>query len=85
MGGEGGVDNTSTTTLTFSSDDVAYANTVQDVSFRINDIDNGTYEDDHIDIVTVRAYDAAGNLIPVVITAESNLQIINGNTVTGGV
>ncbi len=85
LGGEGGVDNTSTTTLTFSSDDVAYANTVQDVSFRINDIDNGTYEDDHIDIVTVRAYDAAGNLIPVVITAESNLQIINGNTVTGGV
>ena len=84
-GGEGGVDNTSTTTLNFSSNNVAYANTVQDVSFRINDIDNGTDADDHIDIVTVRAYDAAGNLIPVTITAESNLQIINGNTVTGGV
>ena len=84
-GGEGGVDNTSTTTLTFTSDDVAYADEVQDVSFRINDIDNGTDADDHIDIVTVRAYDADGNEVPVTITAESNLQIINGNTVTGGV
>ncbi len=85
LGGEGGVDNTSTTTLTFASDDAAYGDEVQDVSFRINDIDNGTDADDHIDIVTVRAYDADGNEVPVTITAESSAQIIDGNTVTGGV
>ncbi len=85
LGGEGGIDNTSTTTLTFASDDAAYGDEVQDVSFRINDIDNGSDADDHIDIVTVRAYDADGNEVPVTITAESAAQIINGNTVTGGV
>ena len=85
LGGEGGVDNTSTTSLTFASDDAAYGDEVQDVSFRINDIDNGTDADDHIDIVTVRAYDADGNEVAVTITPESNLQIVNGNTVTGGV
>ncbi|MCK0122749.1 Ig-like domain-containing protein [Loktanella sp. F6476L] len=85
LGGEGGVDNTSTTTLSFASNDVAYGDEVQDVSFRINDIDNGTDADDHIDIVTVRAYNAAGEEIAVTITAESGAQIINGNTVTGGV
>ncbi|WP_458790512.1 Hint domain-containing protein [Yoonia sp. MH D7] len=85
LGGEGGVDNTSTTTLTFNSGDVAYGDEVQDVSFRINDIDFGTRSDNHLDIVTVRAYDANGNEVPVTISAESNAQLINGNTVTGGV
>ncbi|MEJ6398959.1 Ig-like domain-containing protein, partial [Yoonia sp. 208BN28-4] len=85
LGGEGGVDNTSTTTLTFSSDDSAYGDEVQNVSFRINDIDNGTDADDHIDIVTVRAFDADGNAVAVTITPENGAQVVNGNTVTGGV
>ena len=81
-GGEGGVDNTSTTTLTFDSTDDKYGDEVQDVSFRINDIDKGPTKDFHQDIVTIRAYDADGNEIPVVFTAEGG-QIISGNTITG--
>ncbi len=82
QGGEGGVDNTSTTTLDFASSNALYADQVSDVSFRINDIDIGDYYDNHIDIVTVRAYDANGNLVPVTLTASGN-QSISGNTATG--
>ncbi|MBZ4022935.1 hypothetical protein CKO11_10735 [Rhodobacter sp. TJ_12] len=81
-GGEGGVDNTSTTTLTFGATDAAYAGTVSDVTFRINDLDIGTAADYHQDIVTVRAYDADGNLLDVTYTFEGG-QTVSGNTVTG--
>jgi len=81
-GGEGGVDNTSTTTLTFASTAAGYASAVTDVDFRINDVDVGTSCDYHKDIVTVRAYDAAGNLLPVTYTVEG-AQTVSGRTVTG--
>jgi Ca2+-binding RTX toxin-like protein len=81
-GGEGGVDNTSTTTLTFDSTDAEYGDEVQNVSFRINDIDVGPTKDYHQDIVTIRAYDADGNEVPVVYTTSGG-QIISGNTITG--
>ncbi|MTJ04268.1 MAG: type I secretion protein [Sediminimonas qiaohouensis] len=83
-GGEGGVDATSTTTLSFSSTDSAYADEVSNVSFRINDIDRGTYEDNHTDIVTVLAYDADGNAVDVSFTTSGG-QSIDGNTLTGEV
>ena len=54
--------NTSTTSLSFTSTNADYASAVTDVSFRINDVDVGTSCDYHQDIVTVRAYDAQGNL-----------------------
>ena len=80
-GGEGGVDNTSTTTLNFASTDPLYGDEVQNVSFRLNDLDIGTSYDFHIDIVTIRAFDAAGNPVSVSFTPEGG-QTISGNTIT---
>ncbi|SOB97771.1 Ca2+-binding RTX toxin-like protein [Rhodobacter sp. JA431] len=81
-GGEGGIDNTSTTTLTFASTDEDYASAVTDVTFRINDVDIGNSSDYHEDIVTVRAYDADGNLLDVTYEVGGS-QTVSGNTVTG--
>ncbi|MGH1454785.1 MAG: Ig-like domain-containing protein [Paracoccaceae bacterium] len=80
-GGEGGIDNTSTTTLNFSSTNALYGDEVSDVSFRINDLDRGTSHDNHQDIVTIRAYDADGNLVPVTLTTTGGATI-SGNTAT---
>ncbi|GKY88985.1 Ig-like domain-containing protein [Sinisalibacter aestuarii] len=82
LGGEGGWDNTSTTTLSFSSTDDAYGDEVQNVAFRLNDVDVGNYHDNHIDRVTIRAYDAEGNAVAVVLT-PTGVQNVSGNTVTG--
>ena len=57
---------------------------VQNVRFRISDIDginDGTYF--FQDILTIRAYDANGNEVPVTITGGSNLTV-SGNTITAG-
>jgi hypothetical protein len=82
-GGTGSLpDNTLTTTVDFSSTDSDYSDEVSNVNFRINDLDVGTSYDDHIDIVTIRAYDAAGNEVPVNISAPSSIDV-NGNTATG--
>nr|WP_161594576.1 Ig-like domain-containing protein [Marimonas lutisalis] len=80
-GGEGGIDDTSTTTISFAASDVAYGDEVQNVSFRINDIDSGVDDTGepsgyHLDLLTIRAYDANGNEVPVT--------IIPGADVTGG-
>ncbi|MBI1418535.1 MAG: hypothetical protein GC146_15065 [Limimaricola sp.] len=74
--------NTSTSTLTFDpTADSGLASTVSGVSFRLNDIDTGTFQD----IVTVRAYDAAGNLIPNAVTmVASGNDSVSGGTVTAG-
>ena len=56
---------------------------VQDVYFRLNDVDgNGT---EWIDGVTILAYDESGNLIPVEITLESGTEITGSgfNSVDG--
>ena len=50
-----------------------------DISFRINDIDGGAWQD----ILTVNAFDADGNPVPVTITVEGD-DALAGNTVTGG-
>ncbi|MEZ5684838.1 MAG: Ig-like domain-containing protein [Paracoccaceae bacterium] len=81
-GGEGGIDNTSTTTLNFSSTNSDYGSEVQNVTFRLNDVDVGTATDWHIDIVTVRAYDADGNPVSVTLTPEGH-QTVSGQTATG--
>jgi Ca2+-binding RTX toxin-like protein len=57
-----------------------YSDAVSNVQFRISDIDTGGFTDQ----VTIRAYDAYGNEIPVTITevgANGELDV-NGNTVT---
>ncbi|WP_050529156.1 Ig-like domain-containing protein [Pseudaestuariivita atlantica] len=104
QGGEGGVDNTSTTTMTFASTDPMFTDNVQNVSFRISDIDGGMFNDidggpsfaasggadggggggglSFLDIVTVRAYDAMGNLVPVSLTEGADVTN-TGGTLTG--
>jgi Ca2+-binding RTX toxin-like protein len=71
LGGNGGPD---VATVGFDSDLPLEA-----VSFRINDLDSDTWQD----IVTVNAFDADGNPVPVVLTAAGN-ETIAGQTVTGG-
>ncbi|MCV2892112.1 Hint domain-containing protein [Lentibacter sp. XHP0401] len=87
-GGEGGVDETSTTTLSFASSNELYSDCVSDVTFRINDLDGGGNDIDpttdlHEDIVTIRAYGPDGNEIPVTFTTGSNIDV-NGNTLSDG-
>ena len=52
---------------------------VQNVAFRINDID--WEADDHLDIVTINAYNAAGDPVEVTITPDGG-DTVSGNTVT---
>ncbi|SMH55637.1 Ig-like domain-containing protein [Maritimibacter sp. HL-12] len=81
-GSSGGFEETSLTTLEFSSTDDAYGDAVQNVFFRLNDVDTGYSHDDHIDRVTVRGYDAEGNEVDVVLT-PTGVQDVDDNTVTG--
>ncbi|WP_341863864.1 Hint domain-containing protein [Gymnodinialimonas sp. 57CJ19] len=71
LAGNGGPD---VATVDFASDVP-----LTDVSFRINDVDAGSWED----ILTVNAYDADGNLVPVTLTSESAADVVSGQTVTG--
>ena len=73
---------TSTTTIDFAASSGSSAgDDMQNVSFRISDIDwaSGDFRDQ----VTIRAYDANGNEVHVNITESSN-DTLSGNTVTGG-
>jgi Ca2+-binding RTX toxin-like protein len=56
-----------------------FANEVENVHFRLSDIDSGGWSD----ILTIRAFDAAGNPVDVSIVASGN-DIVSGSTVTGG-
>ncbi len=71
LGGDGGPN---VATVDFSSD-----RPLENVSFRINDIDSDAWQD----IVTVNAFDADGNAIPVTLTAAGN-DTITGQTASGG-
>ena len=79
--GSGGTGGTATTTLTFdASTGSGMTNQVENVIFRLNDIDaaSGSWED----IVAVTALDADGNSVDVTITADGN-DTVSGNTITG--
>ncbi len=79
--GDGDAD-TSTTTINFAAaPGRAYADEVENVSFRINDIDS--FAGNHTDIVTVNAFDADGNPVTVTFTIEGDETRV-GNTVTAG-
>ncbi len=71
----------SRTTLDFSADNTSVSDQVQNVSFRINDVDFGA--GNHRDIVTIEAFDANGNPVAVTIT-PGGTQTVSGNTVTSG-
>ena len=78
--GSGGVGSTWTTTLDFSSvGGSGLADEVENVSFRLQDIDASSW----LDVVTVTAFDAAGNPVEVILTAAGN-DTVDGNTVTAG-
>jgi Ca2+-binding RTX toxin-like protein len=69
-----------TSTLRVDFDAVAgsgLADEVQNVSFRISDIDDSNWRDR----IVVRAYDANGNEIPVTFTETSASISVNGNTI----
>lgn len=75
-----GVGSTARISLTFAA--VAGSemeDEVANVSFRINDIDSGGWQD----ILTVNAYDADGNPVPVTIVASGN-DTVSGQTITAG-
>ena len=70
----------STTTIDFAAAaGSTVSGEVENVTFRINDIDWGS--GNHTDIVTVRAYDALGNEIVVTLTPSGG-DTISGNTIT---
>ncbi|QDC09588.1 hypothetical protein FHY55_10185 [Oceanicola sp. D3] len=84
LGGSGsntsGFANTATVTLDF--DPVAgsgMANEVGDVTFRINDIDQGGWDD----LVTVVAYDADGNEVPVTFQIDGDETMYDADTING--
>ncbi|MEM7075932.1 MAG: Hint domain-containing protein [Pseudomonadota bacterium] len=59
----------------------AYSGSVQNVAFRINDIDS--FAGNHTDIVTVTAFDAAGDPVSVTFTPGGDDTVV-GNTITAG-
>ncbi len=69
-----------TTDLNFSAvGGSGLADTVENVSFRLQDIDQGGWQD----VLTVNAYDADGNPIAVNLTPAGD-DTVSGNTVTAG-
>ncbi len=71
---------TSTTTITFDADaGSGLDDEVSDVRFRINDVDRAGWWD----VITIRAYDANGNLVTATLTAAGN-DSVSGQTVTAG-
>jgi len=80
FGGAPGADiNTATVSLNFSALNSNVANEVSDVTFGIFDIDQAA---GFVDQVTIRAYDANNNLIPVTLTAGDS-STISVNNATG--
>ncbi|KMW58357.1 hemolysin-type calcium binding protein [Candidatus Rhodobacter oscarellae] len=73
---------TSTTTMDFAAATGAQVeNAVENVSFRISDIDFAA--GNHQDTVTINAYDANGNPVSVTITPAGN-DTVSGNTISAG-
>jgi Ca2+-binding RTX toxin-like protein len=71
---------TSTTTIDFAaSSGSVMSNEVENVTFRLNDVDWGAAN--HRDILTVNAFDADGNAVAVTLTPGGG-QTVSGNTVT---
>ena len=78
MRGDGGPEVLTADIIFSAAAGAATDGTVQNVQFRINDIDSN----ESSDTITVNAYDADGNLVAVTITTGSPLQLVVGNTIT---
>jgi len=70
---------TSTTTIDFAAASGSVTGDVENVSFRLNDVDYGS--GNHTDVVTVNAFDAEGNAVPVSFTLGGG-DTLSGNTIT---
>jgi len=79
--GDGTSSETLTATFTFNAEaGTEYADEVQDVSFRINDIDTSSF----VDTITITAFDEAGNSVPVTIVPENPAAVsVSGQSITG--
>ena len=80
---------TATTALDFRSTDPLYTDSVQNVGFRLNEVDFSatggdlsSAGDGWQDIVTVNAFDADGNPVPVTLT-PATVAAVSGDTATG--
>ncbi|MGR3676741.1 MAG: Hint domain-containing protein [Paracoccaceae bacterium] len=75
---------TSATSISFAaSGDADVQDDVENVTFRLNDIDEGA----HLDEVTITATDSTGASVSVTLTPTStgaNADVVSGNTVTAG-
>ena len=82
----GGAGPTSTATIKFDPNlDTGLSDEVENVQFRINDIDTSGWQD----VITVNAFDADGNpvtvtLTPAVVTGTGTDDTVAGNTITAG-
>ncbi|MEL7462766.1 MAG: Hint domain-containing protein [Pseudomonadota bacterium] len=74
-----GQGDTSTTRIDFSSSDPAFEDGVENVSFRINDIDDLGWRD----VLTVRAFDPDNNPITINLTAGANMVLSDTDGVAG--
>lgn len=75
-----GLGATSTAILDFTATPGAgMTDEVQNISFRINDIDTGGWQDE----IVVTAFDADGNPVAVTLTPAGN-DVVSGDTITGG-
>lgn len=74
-----GLGDTSTTRLDFSSNDPRFQDEVENVAFRINDIDDDGWRD----IVTIRAFNANGDPITVNLTGAPNFVLTDTDGVAG--
>ncbi len=57
----------------------AFSDNVENVTFRLQDVDQGGWQD----VLTVNAFDADGNAVEVILTAAGD-DVVTGNTVTAG-
>ncbi|MEL7300140.1 MAG: Hint domain-containing protein [Pseudomonadota bacterium] len=81
LAGGGGTD-TATTTIDFAATgDGDTSDEVENVLFRVNDVDSAGW----IDTLEINAFDADGNAVTVSITAENTGNVVSGNEVTSGV
>lgn len=75
-----GLGATSTISLDFAAEaGSGMTDEVQNLSFRINDVDSGGWQDE----LVVQAFDAAGNPVDVTFTPAGN-DTVSGNTITAG-
>ena len=79
MLGSGGVGDTATIAIDFSASNPAWADEVQNVDFRINDIDISSWQD----IITIRAFDADGNPVAVILTPGADMTASDTDGIAG--